>query len=380
MARSSVPMRGLCLLNRWPEVMREVGYRFNQISGDGVLQLPGCPDNVYVQYEREYIAQALLDATTQAAEYLGYLPMPMWVENEVIPLDDELAWDNQTVSTHYGHLQEFGTRATTLIDADADVTYTDEDDDGVDDTATITVSGVTAIDADEIKVFYRTADGADSAAAESWQIEPLTVVKSGDTATITAPRYLFSHPALHTVEYTRNAGNWTKHAGDVANEDDFVWQVDVYRVYADATQAVTLLIDPRWTDNNEVAATGEITLAEHGYFTLQTETNQTMPEFPPAYVKVSYRAGLPLVNGRMDAQLENAIVRYANTLMPQMPSMCDRGEAMWKDDEQRSSEASIFDAWNPPAFGTTKAGMKLLQVVNARQNRLKGKLTRTRNG
>lgn len=383
MARADVPMHGLCLLNRWPKVMREVEYRFNQITGDGVLQLPQCQNHVYVQYERDYIAQALYDAAVQAREYLGYAPAPMWVENEVIALEDSLAWNGQQLATQYGHVQAFGRRATTEITSNVTVSYTDEDDDGCLDTATLTVTGISAIDADEIQVFFRTADGTESAAHENWRIEPLTVTKSGGTATIKGSRALFVQPSLWTTEYRQtidgNIAGWIKNAGDVQDDDNFVASVDVYRVYADATSAVELLLNPQWVTTPTVNATADITNAEQGYFTLRTGTTQTQPESNPTHVRVSYLAGLPLVNGLMDAQFETAIVRYANTLMAQTPDFCDRTAAMWKDDNSQSPQASAFDAWHPPAFGITKAGMKLLGVVNARYNPLKGKATRPAN-
>ena len=183
MARSDVRLRGLPLLNRWPEIMHEVQWRFNQISGDGVRQVPNCQNHVYIQYERDYIAQALLDAAMQASNYLGYPPAPMWIEDEIVVIDRDLPWNGQTLSTHYGHVQAFGKRAASLIEADVDVTYSKASDASpVVDTATLaTISGVEAIPADEIQVFFRVADGAAAAGSDLWQIEGLTVQKSGDT-------------------------------------------------------------------------------------------------------------------------------------------------------------------------------------------------------
>jgi|CXWL01.1.fsa_nt_gi hypothetical protein len=380
MARTDVQMRGLPLLNRWPEVMHEVSYRFNQISGDGVRQVPGCQNQVYIQYERDYIAQGLLDASVQAAQYLGYPPAPVWIEDEIVSVDSDYAWNGQTLSTRFGQVQAFGRRAITLIDDNVAVSYVDDDGDGVQETATLaTVSGVTNIPADEIQVFFRTADGAASAGSEYWQIEGLTVTKTGDTAVITGPRWLFVHPTtVWAKEYksTTDLENWTKFEGDVANADHFVLQVDVYRVYADGTSAVQLILNPQLATTTPVNVTADIANGEQGYFTLRTGSGQTDPQMQPQQVSVSYKAGLPLSNGRMDAQLERAIVSYASTLMPQKPGLCDRASAMWDQDLKQAPNASAYDAWHPPAFGISTAGMKLKSIVDARQNRLKGRMTR----
>lgn len=382
MARTDVQMRGLPLLNRWPEVMHEVQWRFNQISGAGVRQIAQCQNVVYIQYERDYIAQALLDAAVQAARYLGYPPAPVWIEDETVTIDSDYAWNGQTLSTRFGQVQAFGRRAVSLIDPNVAITYSASDGGGVLDTATLaTVSGVTDVPEEEIQVFFRTADGAIAAGSEYWQIEGLRVTKSGDTAVITGPRWLFVHPTtVWAKEYksTTDLENWTKFDGDVATTAHFVTQVDVYRVYADGTSAAQLLLNPKVAATTPVNVTADIAHSEQGYFTLHTGTGQSDPDVQPRQVSVSYKAGLPLTpNGRMDAQLERAIVGYANTLMPQKPGLCERASAMWDEDLKTSPNALAYDAWHPPALGLSTAGMKLKAIIDARQNRLKGRSTRT---
>lgn len=378
MARSDIPTHGLTLLNRWPIVMHEIAWRFNQISGAGVRQVANSQNQVYIQYERDYIAQTLLDAAVQASEYLGYPPAPMWIEDEIVTIDSDCIWSGQTLSTRFGYVQAFGKRAASLIASNVNVSYSASDG-GVLDTATLaTVSGVTNIAEDEIQVFFRTADGAVSAGSEYWQIDGLTIAKSGDTAVISGPRWLFVHPTtVWAKEYksTTDLENWTKFEGDVATAAHFVTQVDVYRVYADASSAAQLILNPQIATTTPVNVTADIANAEQGYFTLRTGTGQSDPEAQPRQVRVSYKAGLPLVSGKMDAQLERAIVGYANTLMPQKPSVGERAAAMWDADAATSANALAYDAWHPPAFGLSAAGMKLKGVVDARQNRLKGRGT-----
>lgn len=382
MARSDVPAYGLTLLNRWPDIMKEVQWRFNQISGDGVRQFPNCQNRVYVQGERDYIAQALMDSAIQAREHLGYPPSPMWVEDELVPIDSDYWWYKQTLSTRFGRVQAFGKRAVTPIAQNVAVTYTDADSDGVRETATLaTVSGVSSIDASEIQVFFRVSDGADSGGSEYWRIEPVTVSKSGNNAVITGPRWLFVHPeTIWAKEYKQTInvenGAWQKFDGDVANDDHFVTQVDVYRVYPDATNAAQLLLNPNLTTLTPVAVTADLANADQGWFTLRVGSGQSDPITQPMQAKVSYLAGLPLKNGRMDVQLETGIVRYANALMPQSPEMCERGAGMWRKDNETSDNLSQHDTRHPPAFGITSGGMHLASVVEARYDRLKGRTTK----
>ena len=43
------------------------------------------------------------------------------------------------------------------------------------------------------------------------------------------------------------------------------------------------------------------------------------PAAVPVSLKVSYKAGLPLNDGLMDIDFEDAIIRYANIALPQLP-------------------------------------------------------------
>lgn len=373
MARANALTLGL--LNQYPELLHEDVWRFNQVLGEGARQSPSSQNQPYIQFEREYIARALADAAVKAAEYLGYWPAPQWVQAETVTLDSDLRWNGQTLQTRFGHLIGFGKRATSLITAAVAVAYSDTDDDGVDDTATITVSGVNAVAADEITVFFRPADGAPSAADERWAIEPLTVSKSGDNATISGHRALFAHPKkVWAKEYTSDYAT-QKHAGNTGSADDFVTHVDVYRVVADSTAAVELLTHDSASPVTPASAT--VTHPEQGHFRLYSGPAQSLPTGRPYAVRVWYRAGYALSNGRMDDELALALTRYANTIMPQQPNMTERALAMWHED-RKVDNLSERDTWSPPPFGITAGGLYCWSVIAARRNELKGKPTKRR--
>jgi len=363
MARSASKNYGL--LGVWPEVMHEDVWRFNQILGQGVRAAAGCSNTPYLQYQRDNIARALGQAVYLTAEYLGYWPMPVYIANEEITISSSLQWDRQTLATRYGHLQSFGRRATTVIQAGSSVTFSDEDGDMIEETATISVT--TTVDVSEIQVFFRTTDsGATGAADERWRVEPLTISASGGTVTITGHRSQFVHPKeVWRTEYIDRQ----PHAGDTGDGDDFVTAVDVYRVYTVSTDAVQLLLNPAdvGAGNTPISATAVITNAELGTFTLYTDTGQTLPAGVPYAVRVDYLSGLALTDGRMDSEFEPAICRFANTYLQELPPCCDTGMAMVNDDRATPENLTARDTWSPSPFGISKAGLRLAALVRARQ-------------
>lgn len=365
MARSDVDTFGL--LNRWPLVVREDVWTFNQVTGSGALVVPNRQNLPYIQTERDMIATALHDAARHVSEHLGFFPRPTWVE-ETVTVNRDNGWNRQTLETRWAHLRAIGRRAASLIVADAAVTYSDSDADGVDDTATITVT--TDVEAAEVEVFVRTADGAPSAAHPRWQIDGLRAAASGGSVTLTGHRALLVQPAVWAQDYDGHQLQ-TKHAADTGTPGDFLTAVDVYRVYADPTQAVELVLNPDLVGegNDRLYVTADITNSEAGYFTLRAASGQTLPLVQPAVVRLWYQAGLPLVDGGMNRQLETAIIRYANTLLPQEPAMLPRSLAMYPDDRKPFEQPLPY----VPTFGLTQAGVYLARIVDGWQHKLKGK-------
>lgn len=369
MARANARTCGL--LNRWPIIMNESVWRFNQVTGPGVHTPAGSLAQSYIQYERDYIADSLQTAVAQVSEALGYPPAPTWVEDEHIMLDPDRHWSAQGLLTRFGRVIEFGRRATTLISAGAAVAYSDSNGDQVDDLATVTVT--TSVDASEVRVFFRVADGAESAGNEFWEIDGLTRSSAGGVVTLTGHRALFAHPLnVWATEYTSDSFN-VKHTGDTGDSGAFVFAVDVYRVYSDATDAVQLI--GSYTDQaiTLTDATANLIDKEYGVFNVYTGASQTLPEGYPDALKISYKAGLPLVNGRMEPRLETAIIRYANTIQAQQPALGDRVQAMWANDRALSDLLTRADANTPQPFGITNAGYHLSQVVRSMRLPLKAR-------
>lgn len=360
------------LLNAWQRINQESIWRFNQAAGTGA-PLGECP--VYIQDDREQIAEALNDAWQLFTTYLGYYPSPVWT-SETIRLGGGRPYQLQRLAAKVGYLVEFGQRATSLIQASAAVTYSDTDNDGVDDTATITVAST--VDVDEVQIFFRTADGAPGAADERYQIEPVSVTASGGNISIRGHRALFVKPStIWNIPYTPTDPNFrTRNYADTASATGFLTSVDVYRVYNDTTVTGQLISDPIWTQGTDLdgniltSADVRITDAERGRFEVRTDCSAVLNCVGPLEaVRVYYRAGYPLVNGQMDNQLLRGIIRLANANMyRKLCTFCPETADIWEQDRTPAGAAenpvATRHANNP--FGLMKGQVAAWLTVLAR--------------
>lgn len=368
------------LLNRWRDIMKADPYLFNQITGVGIPIPETCGEKgVFIQLDRDQIANALNDAVESARDYLNFYPRPTYLHARLY-LQEGIPIERQELRLPNGYLQAFGRRATTLIEDDVAVVYTDSNGDGVDDLATITLTLVTDVAADEIQVFFRVTDGALNNADDLWQIEPLRVVKSGLNVTITGHRALFVNPDVWAVDYDEPTFI-NKNSGDVADAADFVTLVDVYRVYTDSTNAVIYNADPIF-DCGSAPIDGDVQYSGTGRI-----VDRTISSFNPRRgdhcglyyaetVDVWYLAGLPLVNGLMERRMEKALVRFSNTLMAQSPScFCDRVLNMWKQDTTTEDVEKLPEWLADNPLGLQGGAVEAWRVINRMALPGGGKLT-----
>jgi hypothetical protein len=375
MARSDVNHYGL--LNRWPVTMFENPYHFNQLAGANAPLSEPC-DEVYIQQNRDDIADGLNLAVEMIAHELGFYPRPVWI-TERLTLGHGWPMEWQSLRTQWGYVTEFSIETQTLIEAGVAITYSDEDEDGIDDWATISVA--TTVDEDEIQVYFRAADGASAAGSADWEIEPLTVSSDGATATITGPIYLFTNPDVVWINPKQSPNYRTKRPFDSADDANYVTHVDVYRVYGETTGAVKLITDPIWdsstANSGDVTenAVGRITDSRLGLFQVRLSScvDPSSCSYAPTEVWVSYKAGYALRGGLMDRILERALIRAANTQIPYQPDQdCSaRTLSMWRDDNEYVKDQFSRVA-SPPPWGGMKKGewqawnrLKRLQLPRA---------------
>lgn len=379
MARSDVEHFGL--LNRWPVVMRENPWHFNQLAGANAPLSEPC-DEVYIQTDRDDIADGLNLAVELVSAELGFYPRPVWLVDRLkIGHGYPMEW--QPLKTSWGYIEEFSIRTKSLIEAGATVTYSDTNDDGYDDTATLSIT--TAVDADEIRVYFQVADGASAASSDDWEIEPLTVSSDGTTATITGPIYLFTHPTTVWANPKESPNFNTKRPFDSVDDAHYVTAADVYRVYGNTTGAVKLLTDPlldsSYANSGDIAenAVARITNAKQGLFEVRLANcaDLTTSTYYPTEVWVSYKAGYPLRGGLMDHILERALIRIANTQMPYQPDTdCSaRTLSMWRQDTDLIKDEFSRVASAPPWGGMTMGEWQAWNRIKRLQLSRAGKIT-----
>lgn len=373
------------LLHLWQEIMLESIWHFNQVAGDDAPLNKPCP--VYVQPGRDMLARSLYNAYSQVRSALSYDLQPVW-HSQQVRLGGGAPWQFQSLRLKWLKLKAFGSRATTLISASAAIVYSKSDASlAADDTATITVT-TTLTDADEIQVFFRTADGAPNAADARWQIVPLTVSIAGGNAIITGHRSLFVQPQIWKTPYV-GINQVTRHEAQTTDANDFVTLVDVYRVYADATSAVTLSSDPlsAWccggssTPGVSVtqAGVGWIEQADESIFRIRLDQGVCMNAYPGS-VFVNYLAGEEWQYQAMDSGLATALVHLTNTLLPQKPcEICNQANASYQEDVnvkiQRAGKGGSYVESDPSPFGTQIGSHRAWQIVKERRIIRAGKLT-----
>lgn len=195
------------------------------------------------QVSHEELAYAIQSAEQEIARIIGYYPAPMWIYEEIHDYPRPF-WREafgtginirnryKGVKANYGWHVESGRRAVSIIDtvtkAGGDLVYSDEDADGMYDTATITVA--TALtNAQEIKVYFADCNGD-----QEWEIRPVrSKTIAGGVCTIVIDAWFFIDPEI-LAQYPTDAG---VEIADLQDVNDLVESVDVYREYTDTTQA-----------------------------------------------------------------------------------------------------------------------------------------------
>lgn len=205
---------------------------------------------------REELGQALATAEALIAERLGYWPAPTWVEDEPhavphrsgIPSPDwfavgldgyaTLVRQAPTAKTNWAKIQAVGRKVVDLVAKSVKVVYTDENDDGFAETATVPVSGsgivTTGWETTEIAVYPA---GWEDITLQD-QIRPLTVDMTSTSLTITGRAEQFVDPDL-----------WYEHHPQGLDGDDpstFLKAVDVYRIYTSSEDAHNAPAIYRW--------------------------------------------------------------------------------------------------------------------------------------
>lgn len=209
----------------------------NQVYHDEVAPTEQPCNQVLLQHNwqmddgvsREEIATAIATAEEDLENFLGYPTAPRFYDHTVqaersYRVGRWPAW--ALFNLPKGYVWSGGVLGKTLLDT-PNITYSDQDTDTYNETATVVVTMDGLPDASEIMVFYPGKD-----ADPTWQIRPITISISGDTATITFKREQCVREALQE--------QYNSEPVDGADDANFLTAVDVYRIYTDTSAQAVL--------------------------------------------------------------------------------------------------------------------------------------------
>lgn len=314
---------------------------------------------------REELAEAILEAETNLESQLGYRLAPTWEVDEwqetIRPFRNEFAnlsvtdirGLRQTIKANWGYFISGGIQSKALLEADSAITYSDVNNDGYFETATVTLA-TTVQDKNEICLFYPGKDGEDP-----WEIRPINVVISSGVATITFRRELVViEDKLETMD---------REDLPVLGTDDalFLDEVDVYRRYNDPQVQASFLWEP-FSSSCGCGSSGCATCAysvQAGCLIVRGDPRQSIVGYWPAnwnsdtldfdrawwslnrqpdIIRLYYYSGWrdktqKYVN-RLDPKWERTVAFYAASMLDRSPcTCCNEVWRHWREDLAISS-------------------------------------------
>jgi len=224
------------------------------------------------------VALAIAQAEQDIANVLNYWPAPVWVENEPHRLashysnNHPIAQNNRGrgdgIQARWGKFINAGRRAVSLIGTaavdDLTLVYSDEDGDGFNETATITLPS----EDDQIcgvKVYVPDTDGA-----IEWEIRsPRNKYFSGGNVVIVLDSWLLLDPDKQ--ETAPNTEGFF--AVDADDPDSYLQSVDVYYEYVDSSYSAQLFWEPR--DTCGTCSTCAMAMESGEYMLYETNIEQS---------------------------------------------------------------------------------------------------------
>lgn len=238
-------------LESWRKAMGYHPWHFWGLKDDEKLKVLSACNTIVTEHawqkadalSREAIRQGIMSAEGQLREYLGFsvgrvfveetlrFPKPRHYGHEFLqPIDGDGRW--LALRTSEGFLRNIGQETYSLLSANATVTLSDADGDGINDTFTVTVSGVTGT-IDQIGVYFGSSDRLDGEpVGEKYRIAPVSMKLASGTLTIKGRAYLLVKPINYQGVATSSGLN-------PATDGVLATTVDVYRRYANPTGTTT---------------------------------------------------------------------------------------------------------------------------------------------
>jgi len=343
MAKASTPT--LLSLEQYAEILGCDPRHFNGVVCDA-FPVENTVTDVVFKYSwqdvshasHEEIALGIAQAEQRIADFIGFWPAPQYFEDEVTEFPRfnpggigagsfsfntiNTLYRKPTVHCAWKKFIKGGKRRLDLLDDSATIVYSDEDSDGFDETATITVTGVVGTDwlLKEIAV-YPTDD-----TTVTERIRGLRIYFSGSDVIIVGQSVLFVDPIL--MEYAKESN-----AIDGDEASNFLSEVYVYREYCSNetntyasveflyqnTDSSTVL--PSFSMNYGVLQPYNkersiVTLFPGTWNTTTLQWDYAAPALIPNLVKMHYQAGINSdAQGRMQPTLARAVAALATALI-----------------------------------------------------------------
>jgi hypothetical protein len=384
-------------LDQFAQLMDVHPIIFNGLQGDeGVIMGDQTTRPLHYQYSwqfheslgREAIAHALSQAETAIELELGAYLRPTWISSEkvwrknyalYVPqtpgyMDTE-ALERAVLYPRRGQVLAGGIEARAVLSASAALTYADLDGDDVEESWSLTVSGVTTVtDTREVEVYFVADDRmGDTSYDERWRIRPVQITLDGTTLTIKGKRWQVATPALY-----EKPDMGLDDGINYNDADNFVTHLAVIRHYTDAT---TPYVNFYWLDG---------TAASEGYF-VQQGANSVIPyigeysngawvkteDFPTTadqfhYLTMQYQSGLQVdANGNVPRPLALAIVHFALGFLPDEAAQVVPSEKVWNYFRREPSEGKggTMLGYTPEEFknpfGTWRGAMEAWRYISA---------------
>ncbi len=236
----------LLALDRFAQIMGINPAHFNTAQKSNLMPARGSCTDIWQQFAwqdadrvaRDDLAMVINEVEWEIAEAIGFWPAPVWISDEmhqyprhhrrtVIGSGINVRGFHKGFRAKWGKFIQAGQRAVTLIGNSTVPVYSDEDGDGLNETATVTVAAGALTDTCEIKVYFEDENGD-----QEWEIRPArTQVLTGGNFVLTFWAWQFILPATWDQLTTENAIE----AVDFTVAGNLVTNVDVYREFTDFT-------------------------------------------------------------------------------------------------------------------------------------------------
>ena len=213
-----------------------------------------------------------------------------------------------------------------------------------------------------LKVFFRAADGAKDTAHPAWEIRPLNIDIDGNFAIIQAPAPLFIKPELTLLTKQDCFKSDNEEAWIWAyDESNLVGYVDIFCETIDTDDQGSIYW--QYGCGNCTENSAEICIYSIddwiGRFKIEPKTGECVSACPPQRMTINYKSGYPLDEYcRMDVNLQRAVIKLTNALLPQTPCGCTYPFNIWTHDRQPidplTPEAATLP-WNLYSQGALEA-------------------------